>query len=220
MADRLTKEQIEDALASLAAEPIEVVVVPLPDSGAVADLRAWGRGEAAELAEAGAIRNDEQTMEAVAALLTVFAAERIPPDFSWRFVIVPAFDQPLLTVTLGFAEAVGDEDAALDALVGVGEPAPAGEHVADFDLDGRTGRHRLGFALRDPRTGEVTEDGELWVTAGVACRRNLPGAGLTDVLAVSTTPYAAQCAAVLPTIYELVTGEFLSDTVAEALARR
>ncbi len=220
MAADLTNEQIEAALTALQEETPEVVVLPLPDSDSLPDLLGWGRVEAANLAEAGAIRNDEQTVEAVALLLSVFTAEPIPPDFAWRFAIIPAFDQPLLTVTVGFAQAAGDEDAALDAMVGAGEPSPAGVHEADFELDGRSGRHRLAFALRDPRTGEVAEDGELWVTAGVACRRDLPAAGVTDVLAVATTPYAAQCVAALPTIYELVTGDYLADTVAEALARR
>lgn len=217
MADELTRAAIDAALEDLNSEMQQFVVVPMPDLASVTDVGAWSRAEARDLAEAGAIRNDEQTLEAVDVLLRVFAEAPLPPDFVWRFVIGPGLDMPLLPVLIGFAAAQGDAEAVLAEMTGVNVPSPLGQHVADFEINGRRGVHCLRFASRDERGKEDAEFGDLWVTAAAACRRQLAPVGLTDVLAVADTSDVYPLLASLPTLYELVTGDYLADAVRSAV---
>lgn len=220
MADELTRAAIDAALADLQDETQEFAVVPMPDPASVADLGAWARQETRDLAEVGAIRNDDQTFEAVGLLMQTFAEAPLPPDFAWRFVIVPGLDMPLLPVLIGFAAADGDVGAVLPEMTGVNVPSPLGHHVADFEINGRTGVHCLRFASRDERGNEDAEFGDLWVTAAAACRRELVPVGLTDVLAVVDSSDVYPVLAALSTIYELVTGEYLADAVRLAVPSR
>ena len=219
MADRITADQIEAALAEM-AEPATNAVLAMPDPAAIGDLEGWSRREASDLAEIGMIRNDDQSLQVVALLLETFAAQPITTGFSWRFVVALGIDQPFVPFELGFSPAAGPEDAALDAMIGADLPSDHGLHVATFDCGGRAGRHCLRLDLRSPETGEPADVGALWMTAGVACRRTLPKAGETDVLAVAVTPYLDQLLVALPSIYEVVVGDYLADLVESAVQAR
>lgn len=217
MTDRLTQAHIDAALAEIAKETPACVILPVPDLPTTQACVDWGLSEARDLAQVGAIRNDELTIETVGNLLRFLAEWPLPADFAWRFLVVSGVDQPILPVNVGFAAATGDAVTSWNAMSGTDSPAPAGRHVADFELGGVSGQHCLRFELRPLSTGNKADSEELWVTAGICCRRDLPHVGLTDVLAAVDTPYVDLLLGVLPCLYDLVTGGYLGDIVAQAL---
>lgn len=175
----------------------------------------WGRGQAVALAELGFARNDQLSIDLLATLLHVLALEQRPEGFAWRAILVPGMERAPISVDLGFVAAEGDRLEALDRLLGVGGEGPLGGEVSDLSLNGVEARQHLRFTFRDPDTLEEAETGELWVTAGVACRRDVGSLGATDIVAATDTPQVDAVLHVLPSIYDLVTG----DELAVALQR-
>lgn len=205
-------EQLPSGMANgIEVDVDDVAVILLPDPGQVPDSREYAREQADALARLGAIRDDNVTLSAVAMLLATLTETSRPSGFCWRYLLVPGPEIPPLTVDVGFRPVVAGSPG-WDELIGTELPAPAGSHTADFRLNGLAGRHCLRFALRDPASDEISPTGVLWCTAAVVCRRSLPS-GPVDVLAAADTPDIDFLFALLPALYDLVSGESIVETV-------
>ncbi len=185
-----------------------VALLPIADARRV-DAESWARAEAKQLAEVAAIRNDALTLEAVAVLLQALAEAAIPEGFSWRFALFAGPDVAPLWADVGFSPALAPVDEAWERMIGESLAAPQGRDVSDFELNGRRGRHCIRFGFRDPETNEPADTGELWASAAVVCRRQL-GSEEMDVLAGIRTPNLDELFALLPAVYELVTGDLIT----------
>lgn len=186
-----------------------VMVPPLePHEGA-----SWGRGQALALAEVGCVRNDPLSLDLLAGLLHALAVERRPEGFSSRAIIVPGMERAPIAFDLAFVPARDERLEALDRMLGTGEENPLGGDTADISLNGVDGRQVMRFAFRDPDTGHEGETGDLWVTVGVACRRDIATVGPIDILAAADTSQVETLLEVLPSVYDLVTGDELVDAM-------
>lgn len=172
----------------------------------VPDTVGWAREQVDVLVELNAVLPDELSKDALGAVLVQLVESPRPEGFSWRYALFTALQVAPLAVEVGFAPVVASEDEAWDGLLMVHEESSAGQHVADFELNGAKGRHSLAFSFRDPETLEMRDSGELWVRAGVVTRRRL-GPEDVDVVAAVYTPHVEIVLGSLLTLYDLVSGD-------------
>lgn len=217
MSEDGVRDAADELLESLEPESSEVALVPVPDADALPDATAWARDEASGLAALGAIRNDALTLEVVAALLHAIASSPHPEGFTWRWVAAVGPDRPFLTVELAFVPATRIAADQWPIMVAADRKAPLGSHEADFELHGVKGTHRIVFETRAEGEEAVEGAGEIWGTAAVVCRRDLPEAGATDILAAISTPYVEELFIALPHLYNLLTGEYLAELVGASI---
>lgn len=166
----------------------------------------WARGGAEALAALGFARNDPFSLAILANLLHALAVERRPETSTWRVILVPEMDTAPVAVDLGFSRARGDRLEALGQLLGAGSGSRLGIALADVTRNGVDARQCLRFALHEPETGLEARNGELWVTAMVACRRDLGPLGAADIVATTRTPQVDALELILASLHGLVTG--------------
>lgn len=196
------------ALASSPGEDLFVCLM-LPDPTGQRDLRTWAESEARAIAQAGGVRDDEPTVDITALTLMLLAEQPHPEGFIWRYVLFPGPALPPLALEVGFREATGELSAIQPHIVGVRPDGSQHQNVAEFELNGVAGLHCLDFDVRD-EWGSASDEGELWVTAAVTCRRTL-APGTLDVVIAIDTPHVDVLLAALPCLYELATGPELDS---------
>lgn len=175
---------------------------------------AWARDRARDFADGGLARNDLFSLGLLATLLHALAVERRPPGPDRRAILMALNCAPV-AVDITLAPAQGDRVEALDRLLGVGTADVPTSGVAEATRNGVDARQCLRFAYHDPVTGLGSTSGELWVTAAVACRRDLPALGATDLVATASTPQVDALPFLLPHLADAVTGQSLLGAAGE-----
>ena len=163
----------------------------LPDAVSEEDLHAWAVAGAASLALGTAWAEDEAQLERAAYMLEALMGLDGIPGFDLRFLFMahPSIGASLWHVALTAPE--GDDDPALMRLVGADMPASLESTLEWFDEDGFRLCQRIAMDDLDPvgtlPTGDQLTDRVLQATVAIAVRRELPGLGVTDLLAYSSS---------------------------------
>ncbi|HQA13595.1 MAG TPA: hypothetical protein PLO87_04315 [Ornithinibacter sp.] len=192
-------------------------VVLLAEPGRVEGLQRWAQGEAALMAANGLVTDDPQARASLVDDLVSAALTDLDPVLVWRMMLVPGPGQHNMVLRVGFVQPEGTEEEAFARLTETTGTNPLETQVSTFAFGDVRGQHAMHFSFRDARTGQAQPEGVLWTNFAVACRRQLPMFGETDVVARLTTPFLDQLSDMVPNIYGLLAGELLADLVAQSV---
>lgn len=194
----------------------------LPDMVAEEDLHDWAVAGAASLALGTDWAEDEAQLERAAYMLEALMGLDRLPGFDLRFLFMahPSIGASLWHVALIAPE--GDEDLALTRLVGADVPASLESTLEWFDEDGFRLCQRIAMDDLDPvgalPSGDQLTDRVLQATVGIAVRRELPGLGVTDLLAYCTSTNLESLFASVEATRILLTSDVIPEEVAASVA--
>lgn len=194
----------------------------VPPEAALPDPVAWAEATAADMARELSL-TDPDAPERLAAMLLFLAAEEIPDPFAWRFLFMVDPDVGGAVYHVAFLDPEGGEArqaAWAQAAAQVAAPGVPGAWVEDFTLEGLAGSAYVGFEVLDPPeplpTGESLDHSPLAVHVQIVVRRDLPGLGVTDVLADCRTCHLESAVMSLDPARHLLCAPGLADLVAGA----
>lgn len=194
----------------------------LPDVVDEQDLADWASAGATSLSVGTDWAEDDAQLERAAFMLeTLVGLPRLPAfDLRFLFLAHPSLGASLWHVALIAPE--GDEEHALTGLVGADVPASLESTLEWFDVDGSRVCQRIAMDDLEPvgilPTGDQLTDRVLQATVGIAVRRELPGLGVTDVLAHCSSTNLESLFASLEGTRILLTSHVIPDEVAAAAA--
>ncbi len=194
----------------------------LPEAIADEDLAAWATAGAASLAVGTDWAGDDEQLERAAFMLeSLMGLPRLPAfDLRFLFLAHPSLGASLWHVALIAPE--GGEDHALTDLVGADASASLESTLGWFDVDGMRVRQRIAMDDLEPfgtlPSGDQLTDRVLQATVAIAVRRDLPGLGLTDVMAYCCSTNLESLFASLEGTRILLTSHVIADEIAAAAA--
>lgn len=192
----------------------------LPEAIDDADLDAWSVAGAASMAVGTDWAEDDAQLERTAFMLRHLVRTPQLPGFDLRFLFMihPSVGASLWHVALLMPD--GDEADTLPRLAGADAPASLQSTVEWHDSDGLRVCQCIAMDDLDPvgtlPTGDRMTDRVLQATVGIAVRRELPGLGLTDVLAYSSSTNLESLFVSVEPARFLISGDAIRDEVAAA----
>lgn len=189
----------------------------LPDVAAES-VRDWAVAGAASLALGTDWADDEEQLERTAYMLeSLVGLERLPGfDMRFLFLAHPSLGASLWHVAL--VEPEGEAERTLMRLVGSEVSATLESTLEWFDEDGFRLCQRIAMDDLDPvgilPTGDQLSDRVLQATVGIAVRREVPGLGLTDLLAYSSSTNLESLFASVEATRILLTSDAIPEEVA------